>query len=276
MTQANHSSRRDFLKKAAGVVSAASLTAAAVSEAQTTSKNSKLKVGVFGLDYTFWGIWADLMNPAGRSPGTSLFNMEMSHVWDKDIKKAEKFASRWGCTVVKKYDDMLGKVDGVINGGFYNVPWQHKMFRPYIEAGVPTYLSRPWSSRLRDLDEMLDLAAKNVQNGINVIIDASAHKRLYREYARKKIKRFVEVWIKCPLSVCIKRESKRKKGHIVSQMYLRALERKQKGSKFEGLGKVIGVDIPHEENPSAEIIIDSSKDIAQKNALTVRSVHPTS
>ena len=161
MTQANHSSRRDFLKKAAGVVSAASLTAAAASEAQTTSKNSKLKVGVFGLDYTFWGIWADLMNPAGRSPGTSLFNMEMSHVWDKDIKKAEKFASRWGCTVVKKYDDMLGKVDGVINGGFYNVPWQHKMFRPYIEAGVPTYLSRPWSSRLRDLDEMLDLAAKN-------------------------------------------------------------------------------------------------------------------
>ncbi|MCG2757999.1 MAG: hypothetical protein L6263_06150, partial [Desulfobacteraceae bacterium] len=69
---------------------------------------------------------------------------------------------------------------------------------------------------------------------------------------------------------CIERESKRKKGHVVSQMYLRALERKQKGSKFEGLGKVIGVDVPYEENPSAEIIIDSSKNSAQKNALTVK------
>ena len=135
------------------------------------------------------------------------------------------------------------------------------------------YATKPeYTDKERDFvyKKLVDLAAENVQNGINVIIDASAHKRLYREYARKKIKRFVEVWIKCPLSVCIKRESKRKKGHIVSQMYLRALERKQNGSKFEGLGKVIGIDVPYEENPSAEIIIDSSKDIAQKNALTVK------
>jgi len=135
------------------------------------------------------------------------------------------------------------------------------------------YATNPeYTDRERDFvyKKLVDLAAENVQNGINVIIDASAHKRLYREYARKKIQRFVEVMIKCPLSVCIERESKRKKGHIVSQMYLRALERKQKGSKFEDLGKVIGVDIPYEENLSAEIIIDSSKDIAQKNALTVK------
>ena len=135
------------------------------------------------------------------------------------------------------------------------------------------YATNPeYTDRERDLvyKKLVDLAAENVQNGINVIIDASAHKRLYREYARKKIKHFVEVWIKCPLSVCIKRESKRKKGHIVSQMYLRALERQQKGSKFEGLGKVIGVDVPYEENPSAEVIIDSSKDSAVKNALTIK------
>ncbi|MBW1835305.1 MAG: hypothetical protein JRI62_11515 [Deltaproteobacteria bacterium] len=37
------------------------------------------------------------------------------------------------------------------------------------------------------------------------------------------------------------------------------------------MGKVIGVDIPYEENPLAEIIIDNSKNIAQKNALTVKN-----
>ena len=142
-----------------------------------------------------------------------------------------------------------------------------------LDAIRKKYVNKPeYTDRERDFvyKKLVDLAAENVQNRINVIIDASAHKRLYREYARKKIRHFVEVMIKCPLSVCIERESKRKKGHIVSQMYIRALERKQKGSKFEDLGKVIGVDIPYEENPSAEIIIDSSKDIAQKNALIIK------
>ncbi len=136
------------------------------------------------------------------------------------------------------------------------------------------YATNPeYTDRERDFvyKKLVDLAAENVQNGINVIIDASAHKRLYREYARKKIQRFVEVMIKCPLSVCIERESKRKNGHIASQMYLRALERKKKGSKFEDLGKVIGVDVPYEENPSAEVIIDSSKKSAEQNALTVKN-----
>jgi adenylylsulfate kinase len=53
-------------------------------------------------------------------------------------------------------------------------------------------------------------------------------------------------------------------------MYIRALERKKEGAKFNDLGEVIGVDIPYEENPSAEIIIDSSKDSAEQNALTIK------
>ena len=71
---------------------------------------------------------------------------------------------------------MVGKVDGVASGGLYEAPWQHKMFRPYIEAGVSTYLSRPWSSRLRDLDYMLELAAKH-----NTPICATATYEHYNE-----------------------------------------------------------------------------------------------
>ncbi|MFC1650838.1 hypothetical protein ACFL2X_04645 [Candidatus Latescibacterota bacterium] len=157
MPKENNSNRRNFFKNTAGIVGAASLAAPLAVKAEDSPGNKKLKIGVFGLDYTFWGLWADLLNPEG----TDLFNMEMSHVWDKDTKKAEEFANKWGCKTVKKYDGMLGEVDGVVNGGFYNVPWQHKMFRPYIAAGVPTYLSRPWASRIKDLEEILELAAKN-------------------------------------------------------------------------------------------------------------------
>ncbi|MCK5508374.1 MAG: adenylyl-sulfate kinase [Desulfobacterales bacterium] len=136
------------------------------------------------------------------------------------------------------------------------------------------YVVRPeYTDSERDFvyNKLIEFAEENVRNGINIIIDATAHKRSYRENARKKIERFVEVMIKCPLSVCIERESKRKNGHIVSQIYLRALERQHKGSRFEDLGKVIGVDIPYEENPFAEVIIDNSKDTAVQNAMVVKN-----
>ncbi|HUT63481.1 MAG TPA: hypothetical protein VMZ04_05945 [Anaerolineae bacterium] len=168
-------SRRSFFIKGAATGVASFMAGTGVEAAQKNS-SSKLKIGVFGLDYTFWNIWADLLSPKGSHSGTTLLNMEPSQVWDKDPKKAEKFAAQWECEVVQKYDGMLGKVDGVINGGFYNVPWQHKLLRPYIEAGVPTYLSRPWSSRLRDLDEMLELAAKH-----NTPLCASATYEHYNE-----------------------------------------------------------------------------------------------
>jgi len=168
-------SRRSFLARgtAAG---AASVIGGNAAEAAQRKRGKVLKIGVFGLDYTFWGIWADLLSPRGKHSGTTLLNMAPSHVWDKNRKKAEEFAAKWGCEVVKTYDGMLGKVDGVVNGDLYNVPWQHKLLRPYIEAGVPVYLSRPWSSRLRDLDYMLDLAAKH-----NTPICASATYEHYNE-----------------------------------------------------------------------------------------------
>jgi hypothetical protein len=73
---------------------------------------------------------------------------------------AAEFADKYDCEVVEKYDGMLGQVDAIAFGGFYEIPWQHLLARPYVQAGVPTYLSRPFAYRLRDLDELLDLAAK--------------------------------------------------------------------------------------------------------------------
>ncbi|MEA3279314.1 MAG: adenylyl-sulfate kinase [Thermodesulfobacteriota bacterium] len=135
------------------------------------------------------------------------------------------------------------------------------------------YVANPqYTVKERDFvyEKLADFAFERVQNGMNVIIDATAHKLLYRERARKKIRRFIEVMVKCPLSTCIERESKRKKGMVAAQMYLRALERKEKGTRFKDLGKVIGVDVPYEENPNAEIIIDNSKGSSFENAQIVR------
>ena len=46
------------------------------------------------------------------------------------------------------------------------------------------------------------------RSGINVIFDATANQRDYRDYARSLIPKFVEVYVVCPLEVCMKRDPK--------------------------------------------------------------------
>lgn len=47
-----------------------------------------------------------------------------------------------------------------------------------------------------------------VINGVNVIFDATANKRKYREEARSRITKFIEVYVKCPLDICVGRDAK--------------------------------------------------------------------
>lgn len=46
------------------------------------------------------------------------------------------------------------------------------------------------------------------RSGVNVIFDATANKQAYRDYARKLIEKFVEVYIECPLEICAARDPK--------------------------------------------------------------------
>jgi adenylylsulfate kinase len=46
------------------------------------------------------------------------------------------------------------------------------------------------------------------RNNVQVIFDATAHKRSYRDLARKRIPRFLEVYIDCPVEICIARDPK--------------------------------------------------------------------
>jgi len=46
------------------------------------------------------------------------------------------------------------------------------------------------------------------RSGMNVIFDATASQRAYRDHARSLIRKFVEVYVDCPLEVCMKRDPK--------------------------------------------------------------------
>lgn len=47
-----------------------------------------------------------------------------------------------------------------------------------------------------------------VDHGVPVIFDATANRRAYRDRARREIARFLEVYVDCPLNVCITRDPK--------------------------------------------------------------------
>lgn len=159
-------SRRGFLRYAAAAPAVAA-TVPAASAATKPAPNRKLRIGALAVgDGSFWSYsWGDLLSPGKpvnqATLGTGVLDMEVTHAWDVNPGAAEKFAAIMGARAVRKYDAMVGQVDAVAIGGFFEIPWQYRLARPYIEAGIPTYLGRPFAYSLRDIDSLLDLAAKH-------------------------------------------------------------------------------------------------------------------
>jgi len=88
--------------------------------------------------------------------------------------------------------------------------------------------------------EMAKLLAKN---GVITIVSVIAPYREWREYARREIGRFVEVYLRCPLEVRIKRDPK--------GLYAKALKGEIKG--------LTGLDGEYEEPENPELILDTDK-----------------
>ena len=55
---------------------------------------------------------------------------------------------------------------------------------------------------------MVEVAAKFLDHGVPVLIDATGNRRAYRAPARERCSLFAEVFVDCPLEVCIERDPK--------------------------------------------------------------------
>lgn len=84
---------------------------------------------------------------------------------------------------------------------------------------------------------------------INVIIDATANRRRYRDLARRLIPNFAEVFIRAPLEVCMDREEKRNALFSPKDIYKKA------GRKNAA---VPGVNVAYEEPIAPEIEVDAA------------------
>jgi adenylylsulfate kinase len=56
--------------------------------------------------------------------------------------------------------------------------------------------------------QMVYVGVLLTRHGVPVIFDATANRRVYRDWARQQISKFVEVYVECPLATCIARDPK--------------------------------------------------------------------
>lgn len=93
--------------------------------------------------------------------------------------------------------------------------------------------------------------------GHNVIIDATGNRRSWRQLARRLIPEFFEVYLKCPLKVCMQRERGRINTHTAPK---KIYEKGKKG------WPVPGVKVPYESPKKPEIVIDTERESPQQAA----------
>ncbi len=130
-----------------------------------------------------------------------------------------------------------------------------------MDARRKIYFPNPTYSpeeRNRAYDRFIQEASDLVDQGHGVLMDATAHRLAVRGAARTRIRRFAEVFIRCPLDVAMARERERPEGLVMAGLYEKALDRRRTGHEHPGLGQVIGVDVPFEENPGAECVVDGA------------------
>lgn len=116
-------------------------------------------------------LWAPLMNPRPGSKDAPLTGMRITHCWDIEPDRAREFAKQYGCETVRDFDGMLGKVDGIISGGYYEHPWNHILHQPYLEAGLPNLINRPFANSLAKARRIIEMARKHGAT----ILTPSAH-----------------------------------------------------------------------------------------------------
>ncbi len=69
---------------------------------------------------------------------------------------------------------------------------------------------------------LIEMAAELVAAGVPVLIDATGHRRAWRELARERIGHFAEVQLECPVERCRERERYRRDSHAPRGVYARA------------------------------------------------------
>jgi adenylylsulfate kinase len=122
-----------------------------------------------------------------------------------------------------------------------------------IRQDVTRDLGFSKKDREENIKRVTSIAKTLTQNNVIVLASFVSPYRTQRRNARKEIQKFIEVYVRCPVEICIQRD--------VKGMYQKALE-----------GKIVhftGVDDPYEEPEHPELILDTDKESVEESVKKV-------
>ncbi|MBN1290658.1 MAG: hypothetical protein JXB48_02380 [Candidatus Latescibacteria bacterium] len=170
------SGRRTFIRNTAAGIAAAAVAGGAkeirAAEEQTIDprkpfrrtsryKSELVTIGMVGGRHGTHtnGIWGQNWNPDDTHIRTT--GMNGRYVWCLRDEDKQYYRDKYGFEPVKNPEDMIGYVDGVVVDDFYATPVNHLMAKPFLEAGVPTFVNRPCSTSMAKARMLTDTADKH-------------------------------------------------------------------------------------------------------------------
>ena len=106
------------------------------------------------------GIWGEMMNPTANSIRTT--GMIITHVWSIRPEFAREMAGKFqDLKAVEDPRDMIGQIDGFILDDVTAISHYPLLARPFLEAGIPTMVNRPFATSMAKGREMVELAEKH-------------------------------------------------------------------------------------------------------------------
>lgn len=119
------------------------------------------KIGIIGSDNSHADAFPQLVNLPDKKTGEMLFpDFKVTSIFGLEKERTEQVAINGKIDeIVGKPEDMMGKVDAVM------VVFRHgdlhaQYALPFIEAGIPTWLDKPFTIKNEDAKKVFEAASK--------------------------------------------------------------------------------------------------------------------
>ncbi len=153
--------RRQFIKELGiGALSGFALVSMARAQGYTPQKpdfgtGKKVRVGIIGAENSHTVGFGNIFNKEKKFPG-----VEVVAVWGETDEFAAKAAQAGGIPkIVKKQEELLGMIDALIID--HRHPKYHAQAAvPFIQARIPAFVDKPFTYRVDEARELLELAEK--------------------------------------------------------------------------------------------------------------------
>ncbi len=145
--------RRTFIKTIGAGVAVSAIAPGVL--ANTLAEEKKIVIGIIGAENSHSYGYGKLFNIDKKFPG-----VEVKYIWGETDEFAKKSMEKGNIPIqVKDPSEMMGKIDALI------VDHRHAKYHleaalPFVKAGIPTFVDKPFCYRAAEGKKFLELARK--------------------------------------------------------------------------------------------------------------------